>query len=157
MEVAGILTTLMSMVFAFFTGVMCEKIAVGMKPSRSIELWIESIFSLITFKKFFICDKCGKIHRRQIDDLDICGGKFAHKVFVSNHCANETMRDAKKVIRSYMFRNPTSSLSTFLENRANDQEHPLDKYDSEFMKEAAERLNELSAQNQDLRKKYYGG
>lgn len=157
MKVAEILIVLMVMAWAFLTGVMCEKVAIGMKPSRSIELWIESIFSLITFKKFFICDKCGKIHRRQIDDLDICGGKFAHKVFVSNHCANETMRDAKKVIRNCMFRNPTDSLSLFLMNRANDQENPLDKDDSEFMKEAAERLGELSAQNKDLRKKYYGG
>lgn len=138
-------------------GAVCEKRATGMKPSRKIDLTIKSIFSLITFKKFYICDECGKIHKREETDLDICGGRFAHKVFVANRCASGVMRQAHKVIRDAVYRNSTDSLSQFLTTRAKLPEMPLNDYDTTFMVDAANRLDELTMQNKELRNKIYGG
>lgn len=80
---------LIVIVFGYFTyilGTVHECKAKGMKPSRKFDLTLKSWFFLFTFKKLYVCDECKKVHRRTKDDLDICEGRFKHKVFVSQHC-----------------------------------------------------------------------
>lgn len=53
---------------------------------RRIQLTLISIFSIITFHKFYICGTCHKIHKRNGNEFPICGGWFKKHVYVSRDC-----------------------------------------------------------------------
>ena len=70
-----------------------------MKIKRRIQLTFYSIFSIITFHKYYICEECHKIHKRIGKELEICGGWYKPHIFVSNDCARKVMSDAGKALR----------------------------------------------------------
>ena len=69
-----------------------------MKFKRKIELTFYSLFSIVTFHKYYICENCHKIHKRTGNEFDICGGWYEPHVFVSNDCAQKTIKKAKEVL-----------------------------------------------------------
>lgn len=73
-----------------------------MKLSRKIELTFYSLFSIITFHKYYICDECHKIHKRTGHEFTVCGGWWEPYVFVSNDCAQATIRRACEALRKSM-------------------------------------------------------
>ena len=75
-----------------------------MKLSRKIELIFYSLFSILTFHKYYICDECRKIHKRTGNEFEICGGWYEHHVFVSNDCAKKTIEKAWWVLRRDMMK-----------------------------------------------------
>lgn len=71
-----------------------------MKIKRRIQLTCYSLFSILTFHKFYICEECHKIHKRTgVDEFEVCGGWYRRHVFVSNECANKVIADARKKLR----------------------------------------------------------
>ena len=74
-----------------------------MKISRKTELTFYSLFSILTFHKYYICENCHKIHKRIGNEFEICDGWYEHHVFVSNDCANATIKRAMEVLRKHMF------------------------------------------------------
>lgn len=70
-----------------------------MKLKRKVELTFYSLFSIVTFNKYYICDECHKIHKRTGNEFAVCGGWYEPYVFVSNDCANATINRAYKVLR----------------------------------------------------------
>lgn len=76
-----------------------------MKFKRKVELTFYSLFSIVTFNKYYICEDCHKIHKRNGNEFTICGGWYEPYVFVSNDCANATIRRAQEVLRNYRDKN----------------------------------------------------
>ena len=72
-----------------------------MKLKRKIELTFYSLFSIVTFNKYYICDDCHKIHKRTGNEFAVCGSWYEPYVFVSNDCANATIRRAQKVLADW--------------------------------------------------------
>lgn len=70
-----------------------------MKIKRKIELIFYSLFSIVTFHKYYICEDCQKIHKRTGNEFEVCGGWYRRHVFVSNDCANKTINNARKSLR----------------------------------------------------------
>ena len=68
------------------------------KLNRTIQLTLISIFSIITFHKFYICEDCHKIHKRNGNEFPICGGWYRGHIFVSYDCANSTISKARKAL-----------------------------------------------------------
>ena len=71
-----------------------------MKLKRKVELTFYSLFSIVTFNKYYICENCHKIHKRTGNEFTICGGWYEPYVFVSNDCAQATIRRALEVLRN---------------------------------------------------------
>lgn len=71
----------------------------GMRLKRKIELTFYSIFSIITFHKYYICEDCHKIHKRTRNEFEVCGGWYKHHVFVSKDCAKKTIDKARRSIQ----------------------------------------------------------
>ncbi len=80
----------------FFRRFMPER--KNMKFCRKAELTLYSLFSIMTFHRYYICENCHKIHKRKADDLAICGGWYEPHVFVSMDCANATVSRAWKLL-----------------------------------------------------------
>lgn len=76
-----------------------------MKIKRKIELIFYSVFSIVTFHKYYICEECHKIHKRTGNEFEVCGGWYEHHVFVANECANKLMRDAMKSLHNAILEN----------------------------------------------------
>ena len=76
-----------------------------MKIKRKIELVFYSLFSIVTFHKYYICEDCHKIHKRTGNEFKSCGGWYKNHVFVSNHCANKTIAKAGKALRDAILEN----------------------------------------------------
>lgn len=72
---------------------------VNMRIKRKIELTFYSIFSIVTFHKYYICEECHKIHKRTGNEFEACGGWYRHHVFVSNDCANKVISNARVALR----------------------------------------------------------
>ena len=70
-----------------------------MKIKRRIQLIFYSIFSIITFHKYYICEECHKVHKRIGKEFEACGGRYKHHIFVSNDCANKVINNARKTLR----------------------------------------------------------
>ena len=70
-----------------------------MKIKRKIELIFYSLFSIVTFHKYYICEDCKKINKRTGNEFEVCGGSYSSHVFVSNDCANKTINNARKSLR----------------------------------------------------------
>lgn len=70
-----------------------------MKISRKIQLTLYSLFTIVTFHKFYICEDCHKIHRFSGNEMQICGGWYEPYVYVSNKCAENTINKAYKILR----------------------------------------------------------
>ena len=73
-----------------------------MKIKRSIQLTFYSIFSIITFHKYYICECCHKVHKRTSNEFEVCGGWYRGHIFVSNKCANNVIKDARKALITKM-------------------------------------------------------
>lgn len=149
---------LLMLIFGYCTyifGAIREYNAKGMKPSRKFDLTVKSLFSIFTFKRFYICDECGKIHKRMKDDLDICGGWYEHKVFVSQNCAQQLMTDVKILFRKNMFHTPIDRLIYWIRIFSN-SDKPLDQSVKDLLYEASNQLDALYKRNQELNKKLYG-
>ena len=69
---------------------------------RKIELTFYSLFSILTFHKFYICEDCHKIHKRTGNEFACCSGWYEPHVFVSVDCANATVKRAMKKLREHM-------------------------------------------------------
>ena len=69
-----------------------------MKIKREIELTFYSLFSIVTFHKYFICESCHKIHKRTENEFGVCCGWDSPHVFVSNDCASETINNARRLL-----------------------------------------------------------
>ena len=65
---------------------------------RKAQLTFYSLFSIVTFHKYYICESCNKIHKRTGNEFDVCGGWYEPHVFVSNDCAQATIRKAQEVL-----------------------------------------------------------
>lgn len=74
-----------------------------MKISRKVELTFYSLFSILTFHKYYICEDCHKIHKRTGNEFPICGGWYEHHVFVSVDCANATISRAFNTLKQRAF------------------------------------------------------
>ena len=72
-----------------------------MKFSRKIELTLYSLFSIITFNKFYICEDCHRVHKRTGHEFTICGGWYEPYVWVSEDCARKTIRKAHKILQDF--------------------------------------------------------
>ena len=70
-----------------------------MRIKRKIELTFYSIFSIVTFHKYYICEECHKIHKRTGNEFEACGGWYRHHVFVSNDCVNKVIGNARVALR----------------------------------------------------------
>ena len=70
-----------------------------MKIKRRIQLIYYSIFSIITFHKYYICDECHNVHKRTGKEFEVCGGWYKPHIFVSNDCANKVISNARKTLR----------------------------------------------------------
>ena len=70
-----------------------------MKIKRRIQLAFYSIFSIITFHKYYICEECHKVHKRTGNEFEVCGGWYKPHIFVSNDCANKVINNARKALR----------------------------------------------------------
>lgn len=70
-----------------------------MKLMRKIQFTIYSIFTIVTFKKFYICEYCHKVHKFNGNEFQICGGWYEPYVYVSVKCANDCMIRAWEVLR----------------------------------------------------------
>lgn len=70
-----------------------------MKIKRKIELTFYSLFSIVTFHKYYICEDCHNIHKRTGNEFEVCGGWYRHHVFVSNDCVSKTINNARKSLR----------------------------------------------------------
>ena len=68
------------------------------KLNGTIQLTLISVFSIITFHKFYICEDCHKIHKRNGNEFPICGGWYRGHIFVSYDCANSTISKARKAL-----------------------------------------------------------
>ena len=62
-----------------------------MKIKRRIQLIFYSIFSIITFHKYYICEECHKVHKRTGNEFEVCDGWYKPHIFVSNDCANKVI------------------------------------------------------------------
>ena len=69
-----------------------------MKFKRRIELTLYSLFSIVTFHKYYICESCHKIHKRNGNEFEVCGGWYEPHVFVSIDCANKVINQARKIL-----------------------------------------------------------
>ena len=76
-----------------------------MKIKRRIQLTFYSIFSIITFHKYYICEGCHKIHKRIGKEFKVCGGWYKPHIFVSNDCANKAINNTRKVLRESLKNN----------------------------------------------------
>ena len=74
-----------------------------MKFRRKVELILYSLFSIVTFHKYYICEDCHKIHKRTGNEFACCGGWYEPHVFVSNDCARETIKRAVNALRQSVF------------------------------------------------------
>ena len=136
-------------------GATWEQNAKGMKPSRKHDLSVKSLFTIVTFGRFYLCDECGQVHRRKPDDLDICGGPYAHKVFVSQKCADNVFLKAGKLLRNHAVAGfSVDSVSRFLDHRSKMAE-PISEYDKTMMKEASKLLEEQQDVIRDLNDRLY--
>ena len=70
-----------------------------MKIKRRIQLAFYSIFSIITFHKYYICEECHKVHKRTGKEFEVCGGWYEPHIFVSNDCAKKAISNAGKALR----------------------------------------------------------
>ena len=70
-----------------------------MKFKRKLQLTLYSLFSIITFHKYYICESCHKIHKRTGNEFEICGGWYKHHIFVSNDCGNKVVDEAVSLLR----------------------------------------------------------
>jgi hypothetical protein len=66
---------------------------------RKIELTFYSLFSVVTFHKYYICEECHKIHKRTGNEFEVCGGWYKPHVFVSYKCANKVINNSRKLLR----------------------------------------------------------
>lgn len=69
-----------------------------MRLNRRIQLTLISLFSIITFHKYYICEACYKIHKRNDNEFPICGGWYRGHIFVSRDCASKTITNARKAL-----------------------------------------------------------
>ena len=76
-----------------------------MSIKRKIELTFYSLFSIVTFHKYYICEDCHKIHKRTGNEFEVCGGWYEHHVFVSNDCANKTINNTRKMLFEEVLKN----------------------------------------------------
>lgn len=76
-----------------------------MKIKRKIELTFYSLFSIVAFHKYYICEDCHKIHKRTGNEFKVCGGWYKHHVFVSDNCTNKVINDARKKLRESILNN----------------------------------------------------
>ena len=70
-----------------------------MKFKRKMELTLLSLFSIVTFHKYYICEDCHKIHKRNGNEFTVCGGWYEPHVFVSINCANVTIKRAVNILK----------------------------------------------------------
>ena len=75
-----------------------------MKIKRRVELTFYSLFSILTFHKYYICEDCHKIHKRNGNEFKVCGGWYEPHVFVSIDCANKVMNDVRKKLRELILK-----------------------------------------------------
>lgn len=75
-----------------------------MKFSRKLQLTFYSIFSILTFHKYYICEECHKIHKRIGNEIKVCGGWYKPHVFVSQECAHKVMDNALSLLRDHIFK-----------------------------------------------------
>lgn len=66
---------------------------------RRVQLTFYSIFSIITFHKYYICEECHKIHKRTGNEFEVCDGWYKPHIFVSNVCASNVISKARKSLR----------------------------------------------------------
>lgn len=149
MLIIQVILVLLCMYFSWISGAVSEREASGMTPARKWELTIKSLFYKLTFKKYYICDDCGLIKRRTDADLDVCGGRFEHQIFVCEECQKEAVKRIPK-----RHKTPTDSLVLYLQNRGDDYSF-INDYDKAFLLDASVRLEELKEANRALSEKLY--
>ena len=87
--------------------------------------------------------------------MDICGGWYAHKVFVSQKCAGNVFLKARKLLRNRAVAGfSVDSISRFLDHRSKMNE-PISEYDKTVMKEASKLLEEQQDVIKDLNERLY--
>lgn len=69
-----------------------------MKFSREIQLSFMSLFTILTFRKFYICENCNKIHKFTGNEFEICVGWYKPYIYVNNECAYKTIERARKLL-----------------------------------------------------------
>ena len=62
-----------------------------------IKRWKEILIYKLTFKKYYLCDKCKHIHKRQSNDVDI-NSKYG--LYVSNVCAENSIIKARELLKN---------------------------------------------------------
>lgn len=72
-----------------------------MSIKRRIHLVLYSIFTLITFRKFYICEECHHIHKFTGNEWD----DFANLVFINVDCGNAVIDKVRNVLISGLLKN----------------------------------------------------
>lgn len=68
-----------------------------MKIGRKIELIPRIFIKLITRNKYYICEDCHKIHKRNGAEFDI---NLNWAITVNNNCANNTIKKTYELLRN---------------------------------------------------------
>lgn len=74
-----------------------------MRIKRRIQLTSYSLFSIITFHKYYICEECHKVHKRTGDEFKVCGGWYKSHVFVNNVCAAKAISNTRARLLESIF------------------------------------------------------
>jgi len=75
-----------------------------MKLKRKIQLSLYALVTIITFRKFYICEDCHRIHKFTGKEFAVCGGVWRPYVFVGTRCADETCERAADVLKASMLK-----------------------------------------------------
>lgn len=70
-----------------------------MKISRKLQLIFYSLFTILTFHKYYICDDCYHIHKFVNNEFASCGGRYKSYIFVNVDCANKTIKKAYNMLK----------------------------------------------------------
>lgn len=73
----------------------------GMKIVRKFQILFYILIYTISFHKYFICDECHKITKKNKDDIDL---NSTIAIYVHNHCACDCINNARQVLHDALFK-----------------------------------------------------
>lgn len=59
---------------------------------------LKALPTILTFRRYYICDKCKKLHRFTGREFSPYGGWWERYVFMSEACSEKVMREAVALI-----------------------------------------------------------